>query len=152
MVRRASEADLPPIVELMLHGAVPDRPTKENPDDLSRYRSALREIDAGDGAVLVADLHGEVVGVCQLIVFRHLNAPATSGATGCSSPPTMCGGTRTASTSDSVSRSPIWDSSSSWSDKGDTDRSCSMTANEPSQGLCQLTRRSRSEPAFAPST
>ena len=29
---------------------------------------------ASGGAVLVAELDGEVVGVCQLIVFRHLQA------------------------------------------------------------------------------
>ena len=40
--------------------------------DIALYRSALHEIENGAGAVLVARLGDEVVGVCQLIVFRHL--------------------------------------------------------------------------------
>jgi GNAT superfamily N-acetyltransferase len=51
-------------------GRVPD----EDPRQLAPYREALREVDRGDGALLVADFEGEVVGVCQLIVFRHLQA------------------------------------------------------------------------------
>lgn len=72
LIRRAVDADLPRIVELLAGGAVPGEPSPEG-GDIALYRSALREIDEGVGAVLVAQLGGEVVGVCQLIVFRHLH-------------------------------------------------------------------------------
>ena len=56
-------------------GPVPGGPaSSEDPDDLAPYRAALRDIARSGGAVLVAELAGEVVGVCQLIVFRHLQA------------------------------------------------------------------------------
>ena len=70
VVRQAADADVARIVELLLHGAV--RAGKEDPSDLAPYRAALAECTAGPGTVLVAEVDGEVVGVCQLIVFRHL--------------------------------------------------------------------------------
>ena len=76
LIRRATEADLPRAIELLALGAVPDaRPhNSDSPDHIGPYRSALREIDATGGAVLVAELGAEVIGVCQLLVFRHLQA------------------------------------------------------------------------------
>ncbi len=75
VVRAAAEADLGRIVELLQLGPVPGGPpSTEDPDDLGPYRAALHEITQGNGAVLVAELDGVVVGVCQLIVFRHLQA------------------------------------------------------------------------------
>ncbi len=77
VVRVADGADLGRIVELLQLGAVPGAaPGIEDPDDLGPYRAALVEIagTGSGGAVLVAELAGEVVGVCQLIVFRHLQA------------------------------------------------------------------------------
>jgi GNAT superfamily N-acetyltransferase len=71
-VRRATEDDIPRILELFEHGSL--RPGKEDPTDLTPYRAALAEIDQGPGGVLVAEMDGQVVGVCQLIVFRHLQA------------------------------------------------------------------------------
>lgn len=74
-VRTATVADLGPIVELLVLGAAPGAaPRGEDAADLGPYMAALREIDDSGGAVLVADLGGEVVGVCQLIVFRHLQS------------------------------------------------------------------------------
>jgi GNAT superfamily N-acetyltransferase len=62
-------------VELLRLGPVPGGPPSiEDPADLGPYRAALRQIADGDGAVLVAEQGGVVVGVCQLIVFRHLQA------------------------------------------------------------------------------
>jgi GNAT superfamily N-acetyltransferase len=72
VARRATEADLARIVELFEHGSLVEG--KEDPTDLSPYRAALKEIAAGAGGVLVAEAGGQVVGVCQLIVFRHLQA------------------------------------------------------------------------------
>jgi GNAT superfamily N-acetyltransferase len=72
VIRPATEADLSRVVGLFVLGAVPGAPPVEDASDLAPYAAALREIDDGSGAVLVAELDGEVVGVCQLIVFRHL--------------------------------------------------------------------------------
>jgi GNAT superfamily N-acetyltransferase len=77
VIRPATESDLPRIVELLVLGVVPDgRPSTEDPLDIAAYRAAWRHIaDADDGGVvLVATDADEVVGVCQLIVFRHLQA------------------------------------------------------------------------------
>ncbi len=73
VIRDGAQADLGRIVELLSLGAVPGVPADvEDAADLGRYASALNEIeDAGD-AVLVAEVGGLVVGVCQLIVLRHL--------------------------------------------------------------------------------
>ena len=74
VVRAATENDLPRLAELMNLGRVPGRAPRETPGDPAPYRRALRDIEDGSGGVLVAELDGEVVGVCQLIVFRHLQA------------------------------------------------------------------------------
>ena len=58
------------MVDLLEFGALV--PGQENPGDLGPYRAALEEIAAGPGGVLVAERQGAVIGVCQLIVFRHL--------------------------------------------------------------------------------
>jgi GNAT superfamily N-acetyltransferase len=74
-IRPADEADLARIAELLTLGAVPGGPpSTETPDDVGPYRAAWHDLGAHGGAVLVADLAGVVVGVCQLIVFRHLQA------------------------------------------------------------------------------
>ena len=70
VVREATEEDIPRLVELLEHGSLTEG--KEDATDLSPYRAALAEIARGPGAVLVAEIDGQVVGVCQLIVFRHL--------------------------------------------------------------------------------
>jgi GNAT superfamily N-acetyltransferase len=77
MIRPGTLADLARAVELLFLGAVPgSAPDRERPDaaDMEPYVAALHEIDDGDGAVLMAELDGEVIGVCQLIVFRHLQS------------------------------------------------------------------------------
>ena len=75
VIRRATEADLARAVELFVLGAPPGGvPRMEDAADVGPYAAALREIDGAGGAVLVAERDGEVIGVCQLIVFRHLQA------------------------------------------------------------------------------
>ncbi len=71
-VRTATGGDLPRIVELFAHGSLVAG--KEDPSDLAPYSAALAEVVQGAGDVLVAEVGQEVVGVCQLIVFRHLQA------------------------------------------------------------------------------
>jgi GNAT superfamily N-acetyltransferase len=69
-VRAARLDDLPRMVALLAGGTLRDG---ENPDDLSGYRAAFDEIAATPGhQLLVAESDGAVVGVCQLIMFRHL--------------------------------------------------------------------------------
>jgi GNAT superfamily N-acetyltransferase len=72
VIRPAQAADVPALVELLRLGAL--AADKEDPNALERYNDALAEIaaDPRGGAVLVAELDGTVVGVCQLILFRHL--------------------------------------------------------------------------------
>jgi GNAT superfamily N-acetyltransferase len=70
-IRSALPRDIDRIIELLDRGALADR--KEDPSDEMTYLTALFEIQAMDGSdVLVAVTNGEVVGVCQLLVFRHI--------------------------------------------------------------------------------
>jgi GNAT superfamily N-acetyltransferase len=73
VIRRGTEADLPRVVELLALGAVPGT-SEERKAEPEQYRAALRDIDRSGSALLVAELDGEVVGVCQLIVFRHIQS------------------------------------------------------------------------------
>jgi GNAT superfamily N-acetyltransferase len=72
VVRRSRLEDLGRVVELFEYGSLVEG--KEDPSDLSPYAAAWAEIDAGPGGVLVAEAGGQVVGACQLIVFRHLQS------------------------------------------------------------------------------
>jgi GNAT superfamily N-acetyltransferase len=58
------------MIELFEFGSLV--PGKEDPGDLAPYRAALEEISRAPGGVLVAERQGVVVGVCQLMVLRHL--------------------------------------------------------------------------------
>jgi GNAT superfamily N-acetyltransferase len=73
VIRRGTEADLSRVVELLALGAVPGT-SEEREAEPEQYRAALRDIDRSGSALLVAEVDGEVVGVCQLIVFRHIQA------------------------------------------------------------------------------
>lgn len=69
-VRPARVADSPRLAQLLAGGTL--RPA-ENPDNPAPYVDAMAEIEATPGnQVLVAELHGEVVGMCQLVMFRHI--------------------------------------------------------------------------------
>ena len=72
VIRRATDADLGWAVQLLTLGALPGAPPREDAADTVAYAAARRETEDAGGAVLVAELAGEVVGVCQLIVIRHL--------------------------------------------------------------------------------
>jgi GNAT superfamily N-acetyltransferase len=72
VIRPATRGDVPRIVELFELGSLVEG--KEVPTELEPYTAAWREIASGPGTVLVAERNDEVVGVCQLIVFRHLQS------------------------------------------------------------------------------
>jgi GNAT superfamily N-acetyltransferase len=75
VIRQAQPGDIGRVVQLLVLGSVPGGPPRaEDPDDPGPCIAALSEAADRGGVVLVADLDGEVVGVCQLIVFRHLQA------------------------------------------------------------------------------
>ncbi len=70
-IRDAGVADVPRLVALIAGGALDPGLTPET--DLSPYADALREIaDAPHSAVLVAEVRARVVGMCQLVGFRHV--------------------------------------------------------------------------------
>jgi GNAT superfamily N-acetyltransferase len=70
-VRSAKAADAGALGALIAAGAL--GPTDDGPDDPAPYVDALAEIADRPGSdVLVAERGGEVVGICQLVVFRHL--------------------------------------------------------------------------------
>ena len=72
VIRSARDDDIDRMVELLEHGSLVEG--REDPDDRPAYRSALAEIQSTPGCdVLVAETDGVVVGMCQVMVFRHLN-------------------------------------------------------------------------------
>jgi ribosomal protein S18 acetylase RimI-like enzyme len=69
-VRPARRSDAPRLAALLAAGSLRGG---EEPADPSAYESALDEIAATPGnEVLVAEVGGAVVGMCQLLTFRHL--------------------------------------------------------------------------------
>jgi len=71
VIRSARDDDIDRMVELLEHGSLVEG--REDPDDRPAYRSALAEIQSTPGCdVLVAETDGVVVGMCQVMVFRHL--------------------------------------------------------------------------------
>jgi GNAT superfamily N-acetyltransferase len=69
-VRPAVNGDIARLAELLDGGAMT---AKEDPGDLRPYAAALDEITATPGnTVLVAEVDGRVVGMYQLLIFRHL--------------------------------------------------------------------------------
>jgi len=61
--------DVPAAVEVLLGGSL--APESEDQDRPEAYWAAVVETRERRGDVLVADLDGEVVGVCQVMVFPH---------------------------------------------------------------------------------
>jgi GNAT superfamily N-acetyltransferase len=70
-LREAGDHDLDRVVALLEAGSLEEG--TEDPADLAPYRAALAEIRSAPGStVLVAEVGGIVVGVCQVIVVRHV--------------------------------------------------------------------------------
>jgi len=72
VVRPACDEDVVAMVGLLAVGSLVEG--KEDRRDLAPYRAALVEIAQGPGGVPVAEHKGVVVGLCQVIVFRHLQS------------------------------------------------------------------------------
>ena len=73
IIRSARPEDAGSLVALLVHGALVEG--KEDPENPERYVEALAAIRSTPGNdVLVAELDGAVVGMCQLVVFRHLQS------------------------------------------------------------------------------
>lgn len=69
-VRDAQAGDVAALVDLLVGGSLT---VKEDPSDPAPYARALEAINADPMAtVLVAVLEGGVVGMCQLMILRHL--------------------------------------------------------------------------------
>jgi GNAT superfamily N-acetyltransferase len=69
-IRPARRSDAPRLVALLAAGSLRGG---EDPADLAPYQAALDEIAETPGnEVLVAEVDGAVVGMCQLLTFRHL--------------------------------------------------------------------------------
>jgi GNAT superfamily N-acetyltransferase len=69
-IRTATRQDASSIAAILAAGTL--TPGREDPSATERYAEAIEDIVAGPSTVLVAEVDGTVVGVCQLIVFRHL--------------------------------------------------------------------------------
>ncbi len=71
VIRSAGPQDVGQLIDLLALGALVAG--KEDPGRPERYVAALADIQSTPpGDVLVAELAGAVVGMCQLVVFRHL--------------------------------------------------------------------------------
>ncbi len=78
-IRRATATDVPAIVALLADD--PLGATRENPDDMTEYLRAFRDIDADPHQTLVvAEREGEVVGTLQLTIIPGLSRQGTTRA------------------------------------------------------------------------
>jgi GNAT superfamily N-acetyltransferase len=69
LVRPMNSQDVAAAVSLLLDGSL--SPEFEDAANVDDYWSAVEETRRQRGDVLVADMDGEVVGVCQVIIFQH---------------------------------------------------------------------------------
>jgi GNAT superfamily N-acetyltransferase len=71
VIRSTGPEDAEALIALLQHGALVEG--KEDPTRPGPYAAALAEIGSTPGnEVLVAELDAQVVGMCQLVVFRHV--------------------------------------------------------------------------------
>ncbi|HEY5262659.1 MAG TPA: GNAT family N-acetyltransferase [Acidimicrobiales bacterium] len=69
MVRPIDYNDIASAIELLKGGSL--TPEFEDGTKVDDYWSAVEETRRQRGDVLVADMGGEVVGVCQVVIFQH---------------------------------------------------------------------------------
>jgi GNAT superfamily N-acetyltransferase len=68
-IRPINEADVPAAVRVLLGGSL--APGFETTDRTDAYWAAVEETRRQRGDVLVADEDGDVVGLCQVLIFQH---------------------------------------------------------------------------------
>lgn len=75
LVRDATEADLPRVIEIINAGAVAGREGEQlGPPLPASYIDAFNEITGRHGGhVFVAELHGEIVGTVQMLILPNLS-------------------------------------------------------------------------------
>ena len=71
VIRDATPADAGAIVDLIAGGAL--EPTTPSEADRLGAAATIEEGRRSDDGVIVAEIRGEVVGVCQLLILRHLH-------------------------------------------------------------------------------
>ena len=69
LVRPIAHGDVVAAVELLREGSL--MPQFEDVTRVEDYWSAVEETRRQRGDVLVADVDGDVVGVCQVVIFQH---------------------------------------------------------------------------------
>jgi GNAT superfamily N-acetyltransferase len=69
LVRPMAHGDVAAAVELLRGGSL--MPEFEDPSRVDDYWSAVEETRRQRGDVIVAEVDGDVVGVCQVIIFQH---------------------------------------------------------------------------------
>jgi len=69
LVRPITYRDVAAAVELLRDGSL--MPEFEDPSRVDDYWSAVEETRRLRGDVIVAEVDGDVIGVCQVIVFQH---------------------------------------------------------------------------------
>jgi GNAT superfamily N-acetyltransferase len=69
VIRPIARGDVRATIALLIGGSL--APEFERPDRPDDYWAAVEETRRQRGDVLVAEKDGEVVGVCQVIIFRH---------------------------------------------------------------------------------
>jgi GNAT superfamily N-acetyltransferase len=69
LIRPMNHDDVAAAIELLRGGSL--MPEFEDPSRVEDYWGAVEETRRQRGDVVVADIDGEVVGVCQVIIFQH---------------------------------------------------------------------------------
>jgi len=69
LVRPIEYDDVTAAIELLMDGSL--MPEFEDVTKVDHYWSAVEEMRRQRGDVVVAEVNGEVVGVCQVIIFQH---------------------------------------------------------------------------------
>ncbi len=70
LVRPIQPTDLAAVVDVLIGGSL--QPAAESREHVNDYWLAVEEVRRLHGEVFVAEENGEVVGVCQVIVFRNI--------------------------------------------------------------------------------
>ncbi len=71
LVRTLEDRDVPAVLRAIIDGT--RSPEAERPDDVERYTRAARRAREQGHEILVVELDGAVVGVCQLMILQHFH-------------------------------------------------------------------------------